>query len=1199
MSDQLIDPLTERYVLEGRVVTMAPRGVVEDGAVFIDAGRIAAVQDAAAPTPAAFVDAPRVRTGDTLYPGMIELHNHLSYNALPLWDVPQKYVHNGSWRGTDAYRRAISKPAQVLGRSPGLIEALIRFVECRCLLGGVTTSQGITLHGVGTRDFYKGIVRNVESTDDPALPEAGTNIGNPKRAGAADYLAKLENHTCYLQHLSEGVGDTPHGWFLNLQMDDGDWAINDRFCGIHSTALTAEDLQVVSEHGGSMVWSPLSNFLLYGQTADIQAAKDAGILIGLGCDWAPSGSKNLLGELKVAWLTSEEQGGVFSPEELVQMTTVNPAKILKWQDELGTIEADRRADLIAVNGQQGDPYMSLIEARETSITLVVIDGVPRVGQPRLMGRFQPGAEEMEVFMVGQSRRLLHLEEPTSHELVRDLSLTEARDRLREGMRNLPTLAQQLDETVDAGLFGGSADSQGRQWRILLDFEEEDDTLDLLFAGETSFSDFVERPLELEGMTVPDDPGFLRKLVAARNLPEFVKKGLPPLYGQTIPLPDSAEFLRDAPEPVHPLILSTTLDLKTFLRTSGQLTLAQRKLLVEQAQVLLEQNYVHLPLKRAMHAVDPIQRLRLLRYRLEDESPETLPPEIEFHNEMTSIFNSLRDLHTMYRLPWPYRDKAAWLPFLVEAFWEHEQRKYVVSKVVGNPGPPSFRPGVELLYWNGTPIERVVAQNAERQAGSNQAASFARGLNTLTIRPLANGLPPEEEWVTVRYRDRDDPERIHEWTQEWLLFEPARARGSIDLAGADLPGAGMAMGVDAHTDDVQEAKKYLFAGQVVKEQETQAARSEPEPVANAADGAASFMPTVFRARPVTMGEGDGEIQFGYIRIFTFNVADSDAFVEEFVRLTAQMPPGGLVIDVRGNGGGLIHAAERLLQVLTPREIEPQSAQFVNTPLNLRICRAHAPSTVYADFTLEQWIESLKRSVETGATYSQGFPITDPEWCNDIGQKYYGPVLLITDALCYSATDMFAAGFQDHGIGPVLGVSNNTGAGGANVWSHHVLGELMADDPDSPYAPLPHGADMRTAVRRTLRVHDNAGEVVEDLGIEPDAEHRMTRDDLLHGNRDLLRRAAEILAAQKAHPIVVDFERIDGGALPRVRAKTRNVSRLDVYLDGRPQHSANVVDSETIVDLQEVAGGGGRPRDLLLRGYDGSELVVAYQAQIPGV
>jgi len=33
---------------------------------------------------------------------------------------------------------------------------------------------------------------------------------------------------------------------------------------------------------------------------------------------------------------------------------------------------------------------------------------------------------------------------------------------------------------------------------------------------------------------------------------------------------------------------------------------------------------------------------------------------------------------------------------------------------------------------------------------------------------------------------------------------------------------------------------------------------------------------------------------------------------------------------------------------------------------------------------------------------GFPISPEEICNDVGQVYYGPVLLITDALSYSAT-----------------------------------------------------------------------------------------------------------------------------------------------------------------------------------------------------
>ena len=97
------------------------------------------------------------------------------------------------------------------------------------------------------------------------------------------------------------------------------------------------------------------------------------------------------------------------------------------------------------------------------------------------------------------------------------------------------------------------------------------------------------------------------------------------------------------------------------------------------------------------------------------------------------------------------------------------------------------------------------------------------------------------------------------------------------------------------------------------------------------------------------------------------------------------------------------------------------------------------------------------------------------------------MLITDARVYSATDIFTAGFADHGIGTILGVDENTGAGGANVWTHGLLAALLNEppppDPTSPYEALPNGANLRVAIRRTLRVGELAGTPVEDLGIQP--------------------------------------------------------------------------------------------------------------------
>src|SRR5437764_6602578 len=134
------------YALQGRVVTMdAAHTVLDSGTIYIDAGKIVAVNPTGTPPPPGYEHVPIIRTQGTIYPGLIELHNHLSYNALQMWQVPQLYTNRSQWGGTPEYRKLISGPMEVLGRTPGYVEAIVRYVECKCLLSGVTASQGIAL----------------------------------------------------------------------------------------------------------------------------------------------------------------------------------------------------------------------------------------------------------------------------------------------------------------------------------------------------------------------------------------------------------------------------------------------------------------------------------------------------------------------------------------------------------------------------------------------------------------------------------------------------------------------------------------------------------------------------------------------------------------------------------------------------------------------------------------------------------------------------------------------------------------------------------------------------------------------------------------------------------------------------------------------------------------------------------------------
>ena len=352
-----------------------------------------------------------------------------------------------------------------------------------------------------------------------------------------------------------------------------------------------------------------------------------------------------------------------------------------------------------------------------------------------------------------------------------------------------------------------------------------------------------------------------------------------------------------------LAASTTLD--AFLAQAGTLTPAERLLLVEQAIVMLESFYVHLPLKRAMHAVDPLQRLRLLRKRL-----ASIGSDARFHAELTSIFNSLRDLHTNYLLPAPLNSVVARLPFRVDECTDNGRRSYIVGGVATNFQHPTFKEGVELLYWNGIPIDRAVEIAADRHAGSNMAARHSRGLAGLTQRPLIIAPPPDDQWVIIGYKELDGT--IHDIRLDWQVtgLPPSSAN-----ADADTSAAIFALGLDLETELIQQARRILFAPHT-ETARAKIAAAGADPL-SAVGGTESIMPNVLTAREVTTSHG----KFGHIRIRTFGVPnnDADAFVNEFIRLAELLPQNGLMVYVPDNGGGLTYAGAPLLQTMPPRTL----------------------------------------------------------------------------------------------------------------------------------------------------------------------------------------------------------------------------------------------------------------------------------------
>jgi hypothetical protein len=141
-----------------------------------------------------------------------------------------------------------------------------------------------------------------------------------------------------------------------------------------------------------------------------------------------------------------------------------------------------------------------------------------------------------------------------------------------------------------------------------------------------------------------------------------------------------------------------------------------------------------------------------------------------------------------------------------------------------------------------------------------------------------------------------------------------------------------------------------------------------------------------------------------------------------------------------------------------------------------------------------------------------------------------------------------------------------------------------DPSSPYRTLPKGAGMRVSIRRTLRVHERAGSPLEDLGVEPDRQWRLTRNDLLNSNADLLEHAAGLLAAQPLRVLEAQAGTHSDGIVP-ISVTTANLSRLDIYVDDRPYGFRKVTAGTITLGVPQTA------RSARFDGFSGSMLVAS--------
>jgi 5-methylthioadenosine/S-adenosylhomocysteine deaminase len=400
-----------RLVLRGTVVT--PDGVIEHGYVAVADGRIVAVSDRRPPLDGA-------RTVDTegiLVPGFVDVHNHIPWHVLPQWSPGRTFTNREQWWAEPEYLRLVEGPFDRLAGTH--LCDMNAWGELRALVGGTTSSMTTRsapcIRGlVRNLDYHSGFYGTTELDREHvfnvlALPPAGDPAARAAFVGAARFFIANPFYEALVMHLAEGTDAAAAEEFAFVRTQA---LLNPKGVIVHGIPLGPDDFRAMAAAGTALVWSPRSNLALYGTTADVGAALDAGVEVALAPDWAVTGSGTMLDELAVAarW-NRDHLGGRLTDRQLVAMVTSVPARLAGVDDEVGAIRVGLRADLLVIGGghlggdEGDDPHRAVVAATTEDVALVLVGGVPLYGDRTMMQRVWAPADLETVPGVGSRKAL--------------------------------------------------------------------------------------------------------------------------------------------------------------------------------------------------------------------------------------------------------------------------------------------------------------------------------------------------------------------------------------------------------------------------------------------------------------------------------------------------------------------------------------------------------------------------------------------------------------------------------------------------------------------------------------------------------------------------------------------------------------------------------------------------------------------------
>jgi imidazolonepropionase-like amidohydrolase len=370
-------------LIEGDV--LAPSTIYRGGQVLVDAtGIITCVGcNCAASAPGATrVTCP----AGAISPGLINAADHITFTQnSPASDTGERYEHRHNWRtGSGMHTQIIAAGSAATDQ--------VRWGELRFLMGGATSTSS----SGGTT----GLIRNLDRSNASGLAltavrmetfPLGDSSGGQLTSGCGypdiDTPADIASSTAFVTVAGEGVNAAARNELACLTSSDngGEDLALAKTSFSKSLALTPATLALMGQRGTGLVWTPRSNVRLYGNTAAVRAAAALGVEIALGTDWTPTGSMNVLRELRCADAFNQTYlDHFFSDRDLWLMATQHPARLAAADSLIGSLEVGKLADISIFDAATNDAYRAVLAADPEDVVLVMRKGQTLYGDQALV-----------------------------------------------------------------------------------------------------------------------------------------------------------------------------------------------------------------------------------------------------------------------------------------------------------------------------------------------------------------------------------------------------------------------------------------------------------------------------------------------------------------------------------------------------------------------------------------------------------------------------------------------------------------------------------------------------------------------------------------------------------------------------------------------------------------------------------------------